>query len=152
MSYDTAVTDRDAADIAAQNSKAFFNVADWTRIDGNTSEANSALDTALGWSVSLATLPTPTTATIPTVTELNALLVNIELLRSALSAYITDADFIEIKDDWLAGQSEIAPNYINVNQWERVTDIIYQIYKSPYVVAGAPICGVAVCGATDLGV
>ena len=146
MSYTTPITDRSAADIAAKNSKAFFNVSDWTRIYNNSSETNSAIDTALGLSIAFTTLTTPTNATIPTVSEINSFLANIERMRSALSSNIADSEFVEIKDDWIAGQSNSAPNYTHVNSWGKVIDIIYQVYKPTYVTERVPICGVAQCG------
>jgi len=152
MAYTTPITDRTQSDIAAQNSKAFWNVADWTRVYGNSLETNTALNTALGLAVSFDTITTVTNTDIPTVTEINEFLANIERMRSLLSANITNVDFVEIKDDWLAGQLEDAPNFSHVNSWEKVTDIIYQIYKATYTAEGTPICGAAICGASDLGV
>jgi hypothetical protein len=148
MAYVTAITDRDLADIAALNSKAYWNVADWTRVYGNSLEANTALTAALGVSISFDTQATPTTASIPTIAEINEFTANIERMRLWLATYapIADSDFIEIKDDWAAGQSETAPNYIQVNSWEKVLDLIYQIYKSPYSVTRSPRIGVAGCG------
>ncbi|RUM41396.1 MAG: hypothetical protein DSY80_08955 [Desulfocapsa sp.] len=154
MSYTTPIYDRDAADIAAQNSKAFWNVADWARVYNNTTEARDAINSALGiTTVTLDALTTPTTADIPTASELNGIPTNIERLRSwlATNAPIADDDFVEIKDDYSAGQSETAPDYIAVNSWEKVIDLIYQIYKSPYTADTPPITGVAVCGEYNLG-
>ena len=134
MAYTTPITDRGLADITAQNSKAFFNVADWTRVYGNSLEVNTLLATNI-YTLSFDTLTTPTTANIPTVSEINTMLSNIERMRLwasiYLSDYITDPLFVEIKDDWLAGQSNTAPNYINVNSWEKVLDLLND-YLDPF--------------------
>lgn len=134
MAYVTAITDRKNADIIARNSKAFFNVADWTRVYGNSLEVNTLLATNI-YTLSFDTLTTPTAADIPTVSEINIMLANIERMRLWASIYlrdyITDPLFVEIKDDWIAGQSNTAPNYINVNSWEKVLDLLND-YLDPY--------------------
>jgi len=52
MSYTTAVKDRTLADIAARNSKAYFNVADWTRIKNNEQVTRNLAEILLSISVS----------------------------------------------------------------------------------------------------
>lgn len=149
MAYTTPITDRTQADIAARNSKAFFNVVDWIRIYGNSSETNTVLTAALGAMASFVTISAVVNTDIPTVAEINIFLANIERMRYALkdSSVANDVDFIEIKDDYVEGQNKIAPNFINVNSWEKVIDIIYQLFKAPYTVDRAPICSVAICNA-----
>ncbi|MBT6322568.1 MAG: hypothetical protein HOJ31_10330 [Anaerolineae bacterium] len=148
MAYTAPITDRTIADILAENSKAFFNVADWVRVYGNSSEVNTALTTALGITISFDTITAKTTKDIDTASQLNALLANIERMRLWLATYapIADNDFIEIKDSWLGGFDNPSPDYTHVNTWEKVMDIIYQIYKSPYTVTRSPRTGVAGCG------
>lgn len=154
MAYVTAITDRDQADILAQNSKAFWNAADWVRIDGNSLETNTALLNALGIAIDFDALSTPNDVDIQTITEVNALLINIENMRLWVATYapIADDDFVEIKDDWLEGQSAPSPyQFLIINSWEKVLDLIFQIYKAPYSVESPPITGVAVTGAENLG-
>ena len=138
MAYVTAITDRDQADITAQNSKAFFNVADWVRVYGNSLEVNTLLTSNI-YPVDFDTLSTPITSDIPSADDthpINTMLANIERMRLwasiYLSSYITDSDFVEIKDDWLSGQSNPAPNFTHVNSWEKVLDILND-YLDSYV-------------------
>ena len=132
MAYTTPIiTDRDSDDIIAQNSKAFFNVADWTRIYGNSLEVNTLLATNI-YTLDFDTITTPTTADIPLQAELNVLLANIERMRLwasiYLNAYITDPLFVEVKDDWASGE---APDYTHANSWEKVLDLLHD-YLDPF--------------------
>ena len=132
MAYTTPIiTDRDSDDIIAQNSKAFFNVADWTRIYGNSLEVNTLLATNI-YTLDFDTITTPTTADIPLQAELNVLLANIERMRLwssiYLNAYITDPLFVEVKDDWASGQAQ---SYTHANSWEKVLDLLHD-YLDPF--------------------
>ena len=130
MAYTTPITDRDAADIAAQNSKAFWNVADFTRVYDNAVAVNAHLLSEFGAVIAFTTISTPTTTTIDTITRLNNFTGNIELMRAwvvANTAFYPAALDTEIIDDWAAGQSEAAPNYINANRWESHLDLMYNL-------------------------
>ena len=138
MAWTTPITDRTAADIAAQNSKAFWNVADWTRVYNNARETNAKLASEFGASITLDTLATPTTTTIQNITEMNVIPKNIELMRSWVVNntvfYPAELD-TEIKDDYSAGQSETAPNYVNVNRWENHLYLMYNLtYDYTYII------------------
>lgn len=129
MAYTTAVTDRTQADIIAQNSKAYMNVADWTRIYNNADEVNGMFLSVLGESITFDTISVPTTASVFGITELNKLTGNIERMRlwmaTNMPGAITDAEFVEVKDDWDEGHAVQAPNFVNVNRWEKVLDLMY---------------------------
>ncbi|RUM43299.1 MAG: hypothetical protein DSY80_05850 [Desulfocapsa sp.] len=138
MAWITPITDRSAADIAAQNSKAFWNVADWVRVYNNAQETNAKLASEFGASITLDTLATPTTTTIQNITEMNVIPKNIELMRSWVVNntvfYPAELD-TEIKDDYSAGQSETAPNYVNVNRWENHLYLMYNLtYDYTYII------------------
>jgi hypothetical protein len=124
MSYTTPVTDRTTADIAARNSKAYFNVADWTRIYRNAQLVNSLVEISVGTPNSFPVITAPTTTAIPLVTDFNSLLLSIENFRTA-SAPIEAVAPTEIKHDWVAGVGQLAPKYTDVNLWETTINAIW---------------------------
>ena len=121
MSYITPVTDRDADDIAAQNSKAYFNVADWERIYNNArlmvDLANIFYDSGIVWTE----VTVPTIKSIPAVADFNSMLTAIEAARVDLNLSETPT---AIKTDWEAGPTKVAPKYTDVNLWETVIDVL----------------------------
>lgn len=125
MSYTTPITDRTYADIAARNSKAYFNVADWTRIKNNEQITRSLAEILLSISVTATPIPDVTTATIPTTASVNALLTNIENLRLAVAGESIVGTTTEIKDDWAPGISGTSPTIVDVNLWESTIDAIW---------------------------
>lgn len=123
MPYITPVTDRTYADVVNKTSKGYFNVADWTRIYGNAQYVNGLLATiALS---PFTTIATPTITTIPSATNLNALLYNIELMRLALIAIGIDLGQPSLNYSWVAGVDQDAPDYMDANDWERSINLIY---------------------------
>jgi|SRR5688572_1549066 len=133
MSYTTAVTDRTAADLVARNSKAFINVADFTRIYGNSLLVQSLLYAAELITVDFETLATPTIITIPTVEEYNTLAGNIEAIRFQIEielATIPGAT-TEIKHDYEAGASKETFDYRDVNLWESTLDVLWEYFDGP---------------------
>jgi hypothetical protein len=136
MSYTTAVTDRAASDVTTPTSKGYFNVADWTRIYRNAQLAASVAEYVLSTSIVFNEVTViPTTLTIPSVTDFNTLLANIERLRLAVVAHITSL-VNTVKNDWVAGAGEQAPSYTDVNLWESVIDAVWVFYSG----SGYPIC------------
>ena len=133
MSYTTPVTDRTLADIAARNSKAFFNVADWQRIYRNAQIVNSLVEIIerAGAPISFPVIATPTTATIPLVSDLNALLLNIETCRLINIAFYLAAP-TSIKHDWVAGYGQVSPTYVDVNLWEFTINVIWNFENNVY--------------------
>lgn len=129
MTYTIPVTDRAQSDVAAQNSKAYLNTSDWTRIYDNALYVNGMFFDILYIPITFDTISAPTTATVTTKTMLNTLLANIERMRlyaaTHYSAHITDPLFVEIKDDWDEGHTASAPDFTHVNSWEKVLDIMY---------------------------
>ena len=130
MAYTTAVYDRTNTDIYTKTSKAYLNVADWTRIYNNCQLVSSLSEILTGAPISFILITIPTTASIPTIDDLRNITGNIETLRAAVVAAetITGID-TEIKTDWFAGASYQAPNYQDVNAWERTIDLIWDFYN-----------------------
>jgi len=125
MSYTTPVTDRTLADIAARNSKAYMNAADWQRIKNNEQVTRNLAEILLSISVSATTNADVTTASIPTVSTVNALLTNIENLRLAVAGESIIGTTTEIKDDYAAGVSGTSPTWQDVNLWESTLHAIW---------------------------
>jgi hypothetical protein len=142
MAWVTPITDRVLADIAARNSKAFFNVADWTRIYGNETVVRDLISTLLGVTVTLTSLSTPSTTTFPAVADVNAFIANIEACRVA--AALPEAIAVPLKCDYVGGPSEEAPDYLDVNDWENDLLQIYTLL--PAAVDYGISCGVAAAG------
>jgi hypothetical protein len=143
MSWVNPITDRTITDINTRTSKAFFNVADWIRIDGNNRELQTLIENLLSLVVSLETLTPPTITHFPTAEEINALIENINRLREA--ACLPEATgATALKSDYLNGNGTSAPNYEAVNAWEEVQRLIYTLLPnaSQYKV----YCGVAATG------
>ena len=134
MSYTTPVTDRSYADIAARNSKAYFNVADWARVKGNARVTKNLTEALLSIGVAWNGTIDVTTASIPTVADVNALLANIEALRLAVAGESITGTDTEIKDDWAAGLAGTSPTFADVNLWESTIDAIWVYFNgSSYV-------------------
>jgi hypothetical protein len=134
VAYVTPITDRTAADIAARNSKAYMNVADWTRIYGNSQLVNSLATVIRNEIILFNALALPTITTIPTVAYVNTMLANIDRLRLAVADVLPD--LTEVKDDWLAGSGNPSPNYIDANLWESTLHAIWTYYEG----ATFPVC------------
>lgn len=124
MRYITAISDRTALDITNRTAKAFMNVADWQRIYNNAQMADTLVSFLLSTGITFDAIADPTITTIPTVTQLNTLLANIERVRVA-SGLPAITGLVEITSIWTAGSAANAPDYLDVNTWEQVLSIIY---------------------------
>jgi hypothetical protein len=127
MSYITPVTNRTAADIAARNSKAFMNAIDWDRIHNNAKLVNSL--TAIMLEDWILFEPYTFTSYFISVADVNKALANIERLRLTMAGIFPN--LAEVKDDWVAGPNQLAPNYQHVNQWESTLDSIWVYWGGP---------------------
>lgn len=115
--WQTPIIDRTAADILARTAKAFLNVADWIRINGNTDQVRVLMSVMLLMDVTLTDLETPAITDFPTATDINTLIENIDLLRQN-SQLPTISGLIALKYDWQSGAGAQAPDYNRVNEWE----------------------------------
>lgn len=124
MPYVTAITDRVLTDVTNLTSKGYFNVADWSRIEGNVYFVRDELQTSATVIITLyGSASTPTIISIFDITIFNTLLQNINLLREkAIEAY----PFISGSPGLITIPYLVtAFNYVSVNQWETVIDIIH---------------------------
>jgi hypothetical protein len=143
MKYTEPIIDRTADDIAEQTSKAFWNISDWTRVHDNAKVAKILLDFLLDISIDDNALPKPTRFTFPPASAINQLIENIEAVRIA-AGLPEITGLAKLKTDWKDGTSAVAPNYLDVNQWERNCGIIYNSIR-PFVEYGIG-CGVSNAG------
>lgn len=116
--WQQAIYDRTAADILARTAKAFFNVADWVRIYGNTEQVNAFVRLMTGLDVALTPLTAPVATSFPDVSEINSLIENIDRLRAAVPLP-SGLGLVALKHDYVAGPGAEAPDYEDVNDWER---------------------------------
>lgn len=131
MPYVAAIFDRTQTDIDTRTSKAFFNVATWDRIEDNSVWVHDELVSAFGVVVVFTgTTSAPAITSIPDVDDFNRLLENIEQLRQAALSVMPALTASAVTHDWVAGVSQNAPDYTDVNHWEEVIDIIHQTYLS----------------------
>lgn len=143
MSWVTPVTDRTITDINTRTAKAFMNVSDWARINGNSEVIQAQVNDLFALVVSLETLTTPTTTHFPTAEEINALIENINQLR--VGASLPDATgIVALKANYLNGNGAPAPNYEAVNAWEQVQALLYRLL--PFAAGYQVYCGVANAG------
>lgn len=125
MSYTTPVTDRTAADVVAKNTKAHFNVADWTRIYRNAQLVNSLVEILIeDGPLSFPVVSAPAITSIPSVADFDTLLLSIETFRTT-NSLLTAVAPTAIKHDWIAGVGYPSPKYTDVNLWETTIDAIW---------------------------
>lgn len=143
--WNDPITDRTQADIINRTQKAFFNVADWLRIHENTDQARVIVEVLAGIDIDLIPLDAPTIYSFPTVTEINYLIENIEVLRVA-AALPGSAGLVDLFDDYQAGAGAIAPDYNAVNNWEQNLLLVHDllVHAVDYLV----YAGVAQAGQT----
>jgi hypothetical protein len=145
MSYVTPVTDRTDVDISTRTSKGHFNVSDWTRIYNNASFVRNYLQNLLGVAITFTTITAPTNASIASFTAFNTLLANINSLVASFPWPTPwPGPLVVLKADWTGGQTTLAPDFGDVNQWEEIVDYAYTVSEksSEYWIR----CGVGACG------
>lgn len=149
MPYTAAIFDRTQTDIDTRTSKAFFNVATWDRIEDNAVFVRGELIDFFGIMIIFTgTTSAPAITSIPDADDFNRLLENIEQLRQAALSVMPALTATAIAHDWVAGVSQDAPDYVDVNHWEEVLDIIYntiQTYQA--FLFRFPRTGIAIAGA-----
>jgi len=125
MPYVTPVTDRTFADLAAQNSKAFMNVADWDRIYGNSVIVHTLFESTF-FPIEFNTIAAISITTQPSASMFNIMLANIERMRWWIVNYLSSASTLYyIKHDWRDGKDAQAFNFNDVNLWESTIDAMY---------------------------
>lgn len=143
MSWNDPVYDRSQSDILARTSKAFLNVVDWIRINGNTQIIQVLVRVIAGVDVSLYELDEPVITDFPTADEINQFIENIENLRQE-AAFPVESGVVALKYDYLSGSGAVVPDFNDVNDWERDLAFIRD-----YLAASANYmryCGTFNCG------
>jgi hypothetical protein len=125
MSWISPIFDRTLADITGHTSKGYFNVADWVRIHGNTAWIKSFMNTNNYLDIPLISLSTPDTTTWPTAVSRNQLIENIERLRLAACLPVLLPNLKVLPYIWGDGANALAPEYEDVNDWERNLNVIH---------------------------
>jgi hypothetical protein len=138
MAWITPVTDWAITD--------YFNFADWERIDGDVDVVKAMLDAAGYLDIPLNTLVTPTIYTIPTADDINDFVENIDRVR--VSACLPPAlGLVELNYVYIGGANETAPDYADVNDWERDLELIYD--NLPKAILFWVHCGVSATGCSN---
>ena len=117
MKYTTPIYDRTFLDVKNRTSKGYFNFVDWLRVYSNA-ELLRALEIVIyNEGLAYVNVNAPDKNVIPTATEINGILINIELIRDFIDATGT----VTLKTDWGGVDS---PKYNHVNDWERNMDLL----------------------------
>lgn len=143
MSWTEPITDRTADDITNRTAKAFLNVVDWIRINGNARLVNTLVTVLRGLNIEFTELSQPVITTFPSTDDINAFIENIDRLREA--AYMPAASgLVALKHDYRAGMSGDSPDYQAVNDWEKDLELLRSLIvtSSDYMI----YCGVAAPG------
>lgn len=143
MPWVNPIFDRAITDINNRTAKGFFNVVDWTRINGNTGEVKFRVLSMLGLNVSTVTLTVPITSQHPAADDINALIANIELVRDGACLPMA-VGLVDLKQDYQAGNGTVAPSFVEVNDWERNLNLLYTLL--PNTANYKVYCGVAAVG------
>lgn len=137
------ITDRTATDILNRTSKAFFNIADWLRIHGNTEQVRLLLRLVTGIEAVKPDAVTISTSTFVSADAINDLVKTIDDLRQSVK--LPPIDGIKpLRYDYIAGAGGTSPTYLDVNDWERDLELVRDclIKIADYIV----YCGVAAAG------
>jgi hypothetical protein len=143
MPFVTPITDRTITDIVNKTDKSFFNVADWIRINGNTTYVRALMYVLRGINIDFTALDTPAITTMPTVAEFNSFIQNIENIRLAIGLP-ESVGVIPLKTDYEAIENSEVPDYTDANAWEANLLLIKQLTIS--VSTFMVMCGVGASG------
>jgi hypothetical protein len=145
----TPIYDRTVSDVLNKNPKGYFNIEDWERVFENASELHDLVVSIFGYSTTIYE-PTYGYNHVATLEDVNSLPANIEAIRAYLFSVnpdIVDIEgVVELKDDYASGPHELSPTFRNVNDWERVTYLLYT-RLSAFVSTRKARAGVSVAGA-----
>ena len=143
MPFVTPIIDRTITDIINKTDKSFFNVADWIRINGNTTYVRALMFVLRGINIDYTELDTPSITTIPTVAEFNVFIQNIENIRLAIGLPAI-AGIVDLKTDYEAVENSEVPDYTDANAWEQNLLLIKNLTISVSVFM--VMCGVGASG------
>lgn len=141
--WEKPITDRTAADILNRTSKAFFNIADWLRIRGNTEQVKLLLELVTGIEVAMPDAVTISTSTIMSVDAVNDLVKTIDaLVQGAKLSRV--GEIRPLQYNYVAGAGGTSPTYLDVNDWE--LDLLLVRNCLGQIARYQVFTGVAVCG------
>lgn len=144
MKYVEPVYDRTQEDVDNKTSKAFFNIADWKRVNDNSQILALIVGYFINDTITLTPVANPTITNIPTVNLLNNILDNLELIRTSSGLPLNIIPALE--HDWQAGSGAHSPDFEDANQWEENIALI--IRKIEGTVQYRAYCGVPSVGQT----
>ncbi len=121
--YVQPITDRTTEDIRNRTQKAFWDVVDWQRVNGNTEYAAALVKAFLSIEIVLNPVVEPGMATIPKVAEFNSLIQNIEIVRDA-AGFEYNTLFEDLNSAWIEGFGAASPDYEDVNAWEKTLELL----------------------------
>ena len=144
----TPIYDRVLSDVTNKTAKGYINTADFQRIVTNIYALIGHVYTRMAIVIT-ARISSYGITVIPTQTEINNLCLNLEEVRVAMVAIDptigTVSGIVSVKTDWEAGPITQSPTFRNVNDWERVT---YLLYTEAAIRSAdrKPQTGIAGCG------
>lgn len=113
------VYDRVLLDVTSKTSKGLFNLVDWIRVNGNTEYLAALLNVIQEMAsreFDVNALTAPTITTIPTATNINNLIENINIVQEGSG--LPTSFFTTLPCTYLGGSNADAPDYLDVNDWE----------------------------------
>jgi hypothetical protein len=145
MPWVDAIYDRTLLDIQSRTDKAFFDVVDWIRINGNTEYVRALVSVLRDLDIEYNVLTTPAVCSIPTAAEMNAFIENIEYIREVSGLPIASG-IQELDHAYQDLTNAPVPDYEDVNAWEYNLQLLKDltVAMSVYFV----FCGVAQVGQT----
>jgi len=143
MKYIDPITDRALADLTNKTAKAFFNLSDWQRIYNNAQVTKALVDFLNSIDITFNSIPSPTITTFPPVANLNTFLANINRIIEETNLPAI-AGLTALKADWAEGTGADAPDYLDVNEWEMILDLIVSMVAN--TVEYRIYCGVSNVG------
>ncbi len=144
LEYIQPITDRLLNNVQQKNQKGKFGLSDWQRIDNNTQYACQFVESIHSVLIPRIELTIPTREVHPTAADINALVRNIISVQHA-AVLAQNAQLYTLKADYADGPDKRVPDYLVVNVWEKVIDLIVRRYLILYR-GRVPVIGIAVVG------
>lgn len=144
LGYILPITNRLLNDVQQGYPKGKFGVSDWQRIDNNTQYARDLVESTHSVLIPWIELATPTREVYPPAADINALVRNIISVQNA-AVLAQNAQLYTLKANYEDGSDKQSPDYLIVNAWEKVIDLIVQRYLT-FIRGRVPVIGIAVVG------
>jgi hypothetical protein len=118
----TPITDRTLADVLARNSNAFFNIADYARINANTIIARQHINALYGLSLGGSAVTLPGMGDFVDRDDIYLLAHNIYAIADAS---VPEYDRDDLEYDFNEGGAAFVPDYQTVNLWEHQLEQLF---------------------------